>query len=272
MPISSLALRLLPSSLMAALCLCADPSVAAGQAGVPGAVRRENEALNYHATVNDAVKNAVTKWETASRNHDAPALAALYVKDGRIITGTGDVVIGAEAIQEYFKRNLSRLSGFKLGYYEVNASGDLAYLAGYLTFDVSYPSGGTFPMSVAYSMALAQQRDGSWLIRVQSGGDFPAWFVTDRNLRAHMAPGEKDTVRVHLTDAGGKPIRNSLVSFQVDYGTGTISPNMTFTDVNGMATAVMTTSSQAGINAALARASVLPSEPLSFRVTTEDKH
>jgi len=255
-----------------ALCLCAGVSVAAGQAEVPGAVRRENEALNYHATVNDAVKKAVTRWETACKNRDAAALAALYMKEGRIITGSGNVVIGTDSIQSYFRRNLSRLNGLKLGYYEVNASGDLAYLAGYLTYDVSFPSGGTYPMSVAYSMALAQQRDGSWKIRVQSGGDFPAWFVTDRNLRAHMAPGEKDTVRVHLTDAAGNPMRNSLVSFDVEYGTGAISPNMVFTDGDGMATAVMTTASQAGINAALARASVLPSEPLSFRVTTEENH
>ncbi|HUL70424.1 MAG TPA: SgcJ/EcaC family oxidoreductase [Gemmatimonadales bacterium] len=260
------------AALFGSLCLCGNPSVATGQAEVPGAVRRENEALNYHATVNDAVKKAVTKWETACKNRDAAALAALYVKDGRIITGTGNVVIGADSIQGYFRRNLSRLNNLKLGYYEVNASGDLAYLAGYLTYDVSFPSGGTYPMSVPYSMALAQQRDGSWRIRVQSGGDFPAWFVTDRNLRAHMAPGEKDTVRVHLTDAGGNPMRNSLVSFDVEYGSGTISPNMVFTDGDGLATAVMTTSSQAGINAAIARASVLPTEPLSFRVTTEENH
>jgi len=254
------------------LCTGAGASLAVGQAEVPGAVRRENEALKYHATVNDAVKKAVTKWETACRNRDAAALAALYVKDGRIVTGSGNVVIGTDAIQDYFSRNLPRLSGLKLGYYEVNASGDLAYLAGYLTYDVGYPSGGTYPVSVAYSMALAQQRDGSWMIRVQSGGDFPAWFVTDRSLRPHMAPGDQDTVRVRLTDAGGKPMRNSLVSFEVDYGSGTISPSMAFTDGEGIATAVMTTSPQAGINAALARASVLPSEPLSFRVTTEEKH
>jgi hypothetical protein len=47
---------------------------------------------------------------------------------------------------------------------------------------------------------------------------------------------------------------------------------MVFTDGDGLATAVMTTSSQAGINAAIARASVLPTEPLSFRVTTEENH
>jgi uncharacterized protein (TIGR02246 family) len=260
------------TAMIGSLYLCAGTSPAAAQAEVPGAVRRENEALNYHATVNDAVKKAVTRWETACKNRDAAALAALYVKEGRIVTGTGSVLIGTDAIQDYFSRNLPRLSGLKLGYYEVNASGDLAYLAGYLTYDVSYPSGGTYPVSVAYSMALAQQRDGSWKIRVQSGGDFPAWFVTDRDLRAHMAPGEKDTVRVRLTDAGGKPMRNSLVSFEVDYGNGTISPNMAFTDGEGMATAVITTSPQAGINAAIARASVLPSEPLSFRVTTEESH
>ncbi len=255
-----------------AVCLCAGASVAGAQAAVPGAVRRENEALTYHAQVNDAIKKVVTSWEAACKNRDAAAVAALYMRDARILTGTGSVVTGAQAIQEYFGRSLSRLGGLKLGYYEVNASGEVAYLTGYMTYDVSYPSGGSYPVSVPYGMALAEQRDGSWMIRVQSGGDFPAWFVVDDDLRAHMAPGEKDSVRVRLTDPGGTPLRHSLVSFEVVYGTGTISPNMVFTDSSGVASAVMTTGAKAGINSALARASVLPSEPLSFRVVTEEKH
>jgi ketosteroid isomerase-like protein len=224
--------------------------------------------MQYQMVVNAGVTKLMEDWENACGTRNAAALASLYLKDAMIVSGTGSIVTGPAALQEYFARNLPRLGGLRLGLHEMVASGDLAYLTGYLTYDVSYPSGGSYPARVPYSMALMQQRDGSWRIRAQTGGDFPAVLVATDTLVDHMLAGTSDSVRVRLTDAMGKPYRHEPVTFEVVYGAGSVLPGVVMTDTSGYAGAEVTTAPRAGINTILARSGALPSEPLAFRAVT----
>jgi uncharacterized protein (TIGR02246 family) len=238
------------------------------QGGIPGNSLREDYLLQYQALVNDGVSRTVAQWEDAWKSGKAAAVAALYLRNAMIVTGTGAVISGPAAIQEFFARNLLRLSDVRLRVYEVVGSGDLASVTGYFTYDVKFGSGGSYPSSVPFSMALLQQRDGSWKIRDQTGGDLPAWFTALDSLEPGMAAGETDTVRVRLAEAGGRPLRHVPVTFQVTHGGGTALPTVVFTDSAGVAAALVTTGGEPGINALLARAAVLPEEPLAFHVLT----
>ncbi|HYA49683.1 MAG TPA: DUF4440 domain-containing protein, partial [Streptosporangiaceae bacterium] len=230
---------------------------------VPGH-RFTDDRLQYQVMLSDGVTRLVEKWEAACNQQDPAAVAALYLRDAFIVSGTGSIVTGPPAIRTLFGRNLSRLRGLHLRLYEPVGSGALAYVTGYLTYEVNHPSGvgASYSASVPYSLALFQQGDGSWKIRAQTGGDFPASFVTDDGLREGMAPGESDSIRVRLTDAMGRPLRHSQVSFEVVYGGGGVSPRIAFTDTTGIAAALVTVGSQAGINAVVAHAFALPEEPL----------
>ena len=244
------------------------PVRAEGQAGVPGGARGDDYYLQYQMMVNAGVTKLMEDWENACNNRNPAQLASLYLKDAMIVSGSGSIVTGPADIREYFEKNLPRLTGLRLGIHELVASGDLAFLTGYLTYDVAYPSGGSWPGRVPYSMALMQQRDGSWKIRAQSGGDFPAILIATDTLEGHLLAGAADSVRVRLTDAMGKPYRKEPVTFEVVYGGGSVLPAVAFTDTAGYAATEVTTASQAGINTILARSGVLPNEPLAFRAVT----
>ncbi|HUL71000.1 MAG TPA: DUF4440 domain-containing protein [Gemmatimonadales bacterium] len=244
------------------------PVRAEGQAGVPGGARGDDYYLQYQMMVNAGVTKLMEDWEKACNNRNPAQLASLYLKDAMIVSGSGSIVTGPADIREYFEKNLPRLTGLRLGIHEIVASGDLAFLTGYLTYDVAYPSGGSYPGRVPYSMALWQQRDGSWRVRAQTGGDFPAIIIATDTLDGHLLAGTADSVRVRLTDAMGKPYRKEPVTFEVVYGGGAVLPAVAFTDTAGYAATEVTTAPQAGINTVLARTGVLPSEPLAFRTVT----
>jgi uncharacterized protein (TIGR02246 family) len=255
-------------ALLLVVLLLAVPASGRAQGGVPGG-RSDDGRLQYNMMVNDGVAGLVQQWETACNKRDPAAVAALYLRNAMIVGSTGSIVNGTEGLRAYFAKNLPRLSGFRLGFYEIVASGDLAYLTGYLTYDVLYPTGGTYPASVPYSLALVQQRNGTWLIRAQTGGDFPASLAIQDDLRPGLGPGESDSVRVQVTDATGKPIRHTQVAFEVVYGGGEASPVTALTDDSGYAGAEITTAPDPGINVVLARAAPLLNEPLPFRAITE---
>jgi|GEM_PF-1086422 len=244
------------------------PVGAEAQAGVPGGARGDDYYLQYQMMVNAGVTKFMEDWENACNNRNTAQLASLYLKDAMIVSGSGSIVTGPPAIREYFDQNLPRLGGFRLGIHEIVASGDLAYLTGYLTYDVAYPSGGSWPGRVPYSMALMQQRDGSWKVRAQTGGDLPAILIPIDTLEGHMLAGTADSIRLRLTDAMGKPYRREPVTFEVAYGGGSVFPVVALTDTMGYAATEVTTAAAAGINTILARTGVLPTEPLAFRAVT----
>lgn len=136
------------------LLLLSSPGVLAQQADTSA---RDAAPTNAHPSVDvpPALDRVLRDYETAWRNRDPEALAALFTRDGFVLRGGEPPVRGREAIQEAYRDAGGRLHLRALAYEQ---AGDVAYIVGGYTSTPKWPDAGKFVL------ALRKDENGRWLI------------------------------------------------------------------------------------------------------------
>jgi uncharacterized protein (TIGR02246 family) len=106
-----------------------------------------------------AVRDVVARYEAASNEGDAVALAALYADDALLLPPDGDIVAGRDAILAFWQDGIE--SGIAFEVVESSASDGSGYVVGRFLMEAN----ATAPAdSGKYVLCLRRQRDGAWRV------------------------------------------------------------------------------------------------------------
>ncbi len=94
-------------------------------------------------------------YEKAWRARDADALARLFADEATVLTNTGNVVVGRNAVRDIYAGSGGTLF---LRAYSYAASGEVAHIIGGYALEANGPDVGT------YVLALVRRGNGPWLI------------------------------------------------------------------------------------------------------------
>jgi uncharacterized protein (TIGR02246 family) len=121
-----------------------------------------------------ALREVVTRYEAASNEGDAAALAALYADDALLLPPDGGVVSGRVAILEFWQDGIE--PGISFEVVGSRATGGSGYVVGRFMVDAS----ATAPAdSGKYVLCLQRQRDGGWLVVADIWNATPSDDETD---------------------------------------------------------------------------------------------
>ena len=254
-------------SLVATLCLAAALAGRSADAQIlPGA--KENEGIGeFTSRVRQAIDSTLRKWEQAVAARDAGAAARLYLPAGGMYPSYGAPILGRQALTDAFAHALPRMSDAHFVAERVTVSGELAAVAGELTYQVPFPGGGSYERQERVQLAMRMRWNEGWLIEMQSGGDLAPTIAWVRPPRAMLRPGETDTVTVRVTDALGGGIPDVLVAFGGE-DVGAFSPAGVRTDARGEATAYRTAGAEPSVGELRVTTAIEPRAPLLALVRT----
>lgn len=225
-----------------------------------------NQRNDYLAFVREGVDEMVRKFESAAHERDAARLAELYTDGTTLVTKSG-TVLGREPVRERFARALPRMRGVTLRIETFNASGELAYLGGRLSYEVTHANG-AHAYDVPVSLLLEQHRQNSWRIQTQVGGDLPASVTALGQVPNDSSAESGRALSVQVMDAAGNPLADVLVAFEVDAGTARLLPAVVSTNAKGVATTQLEIGSSETVTVR-ATASALAGEPVIFSITPQ---
>jgi uncharacterized protein (TIGR02246 family) len=253
-------------AIAALLLAAAIPTRGAGAQSLPGdhPVDRESD---YLAHVRAGVDSTFRRWQQAVDARDAAGLARLYSPTATLVPRAGSAIHGRPALGDAFANALPRMSAVHFVVERMTASGDLATVAAELTYQVPFPSGGSYERRERVQLALRPRWNQGWLIEMQSGGDLPPTLAWVRPPRGVLRPGEADTVTVRVTDALGGGIPDVLMAFGGD-GAGLFAPAGVTTDARGEATAVRVAGTEASVGELRVTPAIEPHEALLSLVRT----
>ncbi len=119
----------------------------------------------YHAEVLREYNAVIGDWRQAWARGDARATARFYTEDASFIPPNGAQIQGRDAIERYFRENLSPGGEIRLGVVDFAASGSLAYAQGryWLQPDAADQSTAVF----GTYMAVMRREGRTWRIRAQ---------------------------------------------------------------------------------------------------------
>jgi uncharacterized protein (TIGR02246 family) len=160
--------RFVRHSTLAAALLAAAPFAASAQVLPGGHHERSGAAGAYAATVRQRAENVSARWKEAWDRRDAAAVAALYAKNGVLMVGNGTVVRGRAAIADYLKSALPLAYPVTVEPGEFGMSGDLAYLAGLVTYQTRDAAGNSFAHAGPYRFVLRSEDSDVWEIRLMA--------------------------------------------------------------------------------------------------------
>ena len=221
--------------------------------------RADAEFMAYMAA---SVDTLVRAWESAVRRHDAGAIAALYTPDALLVLSSGQTLQGKGSVYDAFTRMLPRLKSARVNIARMVASGDVASVMADVDYEVKLPSGGAYAMTAHVAFSMKMDARSRLRIASQSGGDVQLLQAVDPKPQA--APGQRDSLRVRLTDASGIGVRGVLVSFELQQGDATLERAAAVTDGNGVAAAYVADSTISDANLVRAVAATLLDEPVFF--------
>jgi uncharacterized protein (TIGR02246 family) len=119
-------------------------------------------AFGAPATADDkagVLASLASAWDAAFNSGDADKVASMYAENGRVITGSGDVMVGPDEIKKLFQGFMD--SGFgahKIGVTTSEINGDTGYLTG--TWSGVGGDGNDYGGHLAN--VYEKQSDGSW--------------------------------------------------------------------------------------------------------------
>jgi uncharacterized protein (TIGR02246 family) len=106
-----------------------------------------------------ALRDVVARYEAASNEGDAVALAALYADDALLLPPDGGIVAGHDAILAFWQDGIE--SGVSFEVVESSASADNGYVVGRFMMEAN----ATAPAdSGKYVLCLERQPDGAWRV------------------------------------------------------------------------------------------------------------
>jgi uncharacterized protein (TIGR02246 family) len=136
-----------------------------------------------------AMREVVTRYETASNDGDAEALSALYADDAVVMPPDGGVVSGHDAILAFWKDGIE--PGISFQVVESHTEGSTGYVAGRFLMEATE----TAPAdSGKYVLCLRRQQDGAWRVTADIWNATPSADETDDEENADP--------RTHVTSAG----------------------------------------------------------------------
>ena len=220
---------------------------------------------DYLAFVREGVDEMVRKFENAASERDAAKLAELYVDAATLVTARG-TVLGREPVRDRFARALPRMRAIKLRIETFSASGELAFVAGRLSYEVVHANG-AHAYDLPVSMVLEQHRQNAWRIQAQVGGELPVFVAALSDSPNEAAPGSSTTIGVVVTDAAGIPIPDVLVAFELDAGHAKLVPTVVSTNAKGIASTQLELGDSSDNVRVRATASALAGEPVIFSIS-----
>lgn len=106
-----------------------------------------------------ALRDVVARYEAASNEGDAVALAALYADDALLLPPDGGIVAGHDAILAFWQDGIE--SGISFEVVESSARNGSGYVVGRFLMEAN----ATAPAdSGKYVLCLRRQRDGAWRV------------------------------------------------------------------------------------------------------------
>jgi uncharacterized protein (TIGR02246 family) len=110
-----------------------------------------------------------SRYEAATNANDGAAVAALHAQDARVLPPGADMLDGREAIERHFSERfgMTSPSGFQISSTETRVLGDAHLDYGTYSMNVTIPGGQELSVTGDY-MALIEERDGEWLITLQT--------------------------------------------------------------------------------------------------------
>jgi uncharacterized protein (TIGR02246 family) len=110
-----------------------------------------------------------SRYEAATNANDGAAVAALHAQDARVMPPGVDMLDGREAIQQHFSQRFEMTSptNFRITSTESRQLGDAHLDYGTYSMNATIPGGQELSVTGDY-MALIEERDGEWLITLQT--------------------------------------------------------------------------------------------------------
>jgi ketosteroid isomerase-like protein len=121
-----------------------------------------------------AIREVVSRYEAASNEGDAEALAALYADDALLLPPDGGLVSGREAILEFWQDGIE--PGISFEVVGSRTSGGSGYVVGQFLVEASEIAPAD---SGKYVLCLQRQRNGGWLVVVDMWNGTPSADETD---------------------------------------------------------------------------------------------
>lgn len=111
----------------------------------------------------DAIRATNRRFEEATSNGDAKAMAAVYTRDGSAFPPDGPIITGHDALSEMWGSVIDGmgLRGVKLETIDLEISGDTACEVGKATLDLS-PADGEPTQATAKFVVYWKKEDGEW--------------------------------------------------------------------------------------------------------------
>jgi ketosteroid isomerase-like protein len=121
-----------------------------------------------------ALRDVVVRYEAASNEGDAVALAALYADDALLLPPDGEMVSGRAAILEFWQDGIE--PGISFEVVGSRSTGGSGYVVGRFLVEATE----TAPAdSGKYVLCLQRQRDGGWLVVADIWNATPSADETD---------------------------------------------------------------------------------------------
>jgi len=165
------------AGVVVALCL-----VALAAAGGSYWVKSHNKPVAVVDTkaVEQAVKDADTKWSQAAQTHDLAGVASYYADDATVLPANAEMITSKVAAVKYWTDHLTKnvdVSWTPM-YVEAASGGDMAYVLGSYTMTTKPAKGSKDKASTDHGKYLAvwkKQADGSWKTEANTwNSDLPA--------------------------------------------------------------------------------------------------
>jgi uncharacterized protein (TIGR02246 family) len=151
---------------LAAALIAALPCTASARVLPGGHHQHSSPAGSYAAQVRQRAENISARWKNAWDRRDAAAVAALYAKNGVLIVGNGTTLRGRAAIAEHLRSNLPLAYPVTIEPGEFGTSGDLAFLAGLVSYQTRDAAGNSFAHTGPYAFVLRSEDSDLWEIRL----------------------------------------------------------------------------------------------------------
>jgi len=151
-----------------------------------------------------AMREVVTRYEAASNDGNAEALAALYADDALVMPPDGGSISGHTAILDFWKDGIE--PGISFEVQESHADGGTGFVAGRFLMEATE----TAPAdSGKYVLCLRRQEDGAWRVVADIWNSTPSADETDEG---DDDPRTKVThASYHLTTMDHRPTNSRTV-------------------------------------------------------------
>lgn len=171
--------RVSVAGLVVLVTLMGVPALLNGQ-NLPGqrAPSRERVHAEFINNIMKGINETRGEWMDGVREDSLDRIMATYASDAMVIPPAGEPIYGWEAIRSYWEENLPRLGTIQTGLGDMDASGQMAMIAGTYSLQKIQESG-SVATEAGGLLTVFVQTGRTWLVRAQvfaapSGDDSPA--------------------------------------------------------------------------------------------------